>query len=316
MGTKNNPGKFDCYAAAEPDEPMFVLLGRDPVAGSLVRAWVRVRRVLGWGKPEKMTEALECADAMDEWARRDPDVAPDVDRAVHVTSLDFKPSELDTTIGKLDRVLSEFLAHRKRLASLDEPDRQTLKHHAEDMQGAGEAMLAALGHGAIKVETNHPGEFPTPRVRVEVVDLGEGQALIVSGGRLTDSALASLDAFFAHDQGAGQLAVLEVDPLSGERWVYKKVDGRIVEAHEDEFSPADVPRGWKRACAEASAYGRDLLDQPRVSIGDGYIRVHGAHGPAAILTLDAAKRYREELDGVIGILEAHLAKESEDDDRK
>lgn len=29
MGTKNNPGAFDCYANAEPDEPMFVLLGRD-----------------------------------------------------------------------------------------------------------------------------------------------------------------------------------------------------------------------------------------------------------------------------------------------
>ena len=29
MGTKNNPGKFDCYEHAKPDEPMFVLLGRD-----------------------------------------------------------------------------------------------------------------------------------------------------------------------------------------------------------------------------------------------------------------------------------------------
>ena len=32
MATKNNPGKFDCYTNAEPDEPMFILLGRDPVA--------------------------------------------------------------------------------------------------------------------------------------------------------------------------------------------------------------------------------------------------------------------------------------------
>lgn len=29
MGTKNNPGEFDCYANAAPDEPMFILLGRD-----------------------------------------------------------------------------------------------------------------------------------------------------------------------------------------------------------------------------------------------------------------------------------------------
>ena len=26
MGTKNNPGKWDCYANAEPDEPMIKLV--------------------------------------------------------------------------------------------------------------------------------------------------------------------------------------------------------------------------------------------------------------------------------------------------
>jgi hypothetical protein len=45
MGTKNNPGKFDCYDDAHPDEPMFVLLGRDPAAGSLVRLWARRREL-------------------------------------------------------------------------------------------------------------------------------------------------------------------------------------------------------------------------------------------------------------------------------
>lgn len=29
MGTKNNPGKYDCYAKLEPDEPHFVLRGKD-----------------------------------------------------------------------------------------------------------------------------------------------------------------------------------------------------------------------------------------------------------------------------------------------
>lgn len=29
MGTKNQPGSFDCYANAKGDEPLFVLLGRD-----------------------------------------------------------------------------------------------------------------------------------------------------------------------------------------------------------------------------------------------------------------------------------------------
>lgn len=43
MGTKNNPGKFDCYHKAEPDEPMFVLLGRDPQAAHLVSIWSKLR---------------------------------------------------------------------------------------------------------------------------------------------------------------------------------------------------------------------------------------------------------------------------------
>ena len=68
MGTKNNPGKFDCYANAEPDEPMFVLLGRDCIGGAAVRLWAQVRRALGESS-EKVQEALVCADAMDAWAR-------------------------------------------------------------------------------------------------------------------------------------------------------------------------------------------------------------------------------------------------------
>lgn len=43
MGTKNNPGPYDCYANAEPDEPMFVLLARDETAPYFVEAWAAVR---------------------------------------------------------------------------------------------------------------------------------------------------------------------------------------------------------------------------------------------------------------------------------
>lgn len=43
MGTKNNPGPYDCYARAEPDEPLFTLLGRDPSAAHLVAAWTAIR---------------------------------------------------------------------------------------------------------------------------------------------------------------------------------------------------------------------------------------------------------------------------------
>jgi hypothetical protein len=70
MSTKNNPENWDCYAKAEPDEPMFVLLGRDPVAPVIVAFWVALRGELD-GIPEsdpKLVEAIRCAREMLAWA--------------------------------------------------------------------------------------------------------------------------------------------------------------------------------------------------------------------------------------------------------
>jgi hypothetical protein len=67
MATKNNPGPFDCYANAAPDEPMFVLLARDWTAPSVVREWVRQRVGEGVTAQSKLAEALACADAMEKW---------------------------------------------------------------------------------------------------------------------------------------------------------------------------------------------------------------------------------------------------------
>ena len=72
MGTKNNPGEFDCYNNAAPDEPMFILLARDVLAPGLVRQWAMIR----WARDEddpKATEAFECAAAMDAWRREQTD---------------------------------------------------------------------------------------------------------------------------------------------------------------------------------------------------------------------------------------------------
>ncbi len=89
MGTKASPGKFDCYANAEPDEPIFVLLGRDVIGAHLVAAWTAIRasdletaiRIMKDAikaceiarKPnlpydsEKSMEAQECSRAMGLW---------------------------------------------------------------------------------------------------------------------------------------------------------------------------------------------------------------------------------------------------------
>lgn len=69
MGTKNNPGRYDCYANAEPDEPMFILLGRDPDAPRLVREWAKARSQRG-EDASKVNEALDCARDMEEFRFR------------------------------------------------------------------------------------------------------------------------------------------------------------------------------------------------------------------------------------------------------
>lgn len=79
MGTKNKPGVFDCYDAAEDDEPMFVLLARDASAPNIVEEWARCRfRKLAHETESvgdesltrglrKIAEALYCAQAMRDW---------------------------------------------------------------------------------------------------------------------------------------------------------------------------------------------------------------------------------------------------------
>jgi hypothetical protein len=75
MGTKNNPGQFDCYANALPDEPMFVLLARDPTFHRLVSKWASYREediIVGerpWGDFSMVREARETATTGGEWRR-------------------------------------------------------------------------------------------------------------------------------------------------------------------------------------------------------------------------------------------------------
>lgn len=90
MGTKNNPGKFDCYESAEPDEPMFVLLGRDPTAALVVTVWRAIKmemreRGASHISDEKLEEARECSLALEKWAKeRDSDTTAALDAFVAV----------------------------------------------------------------------------------------------------------------------------------------------------------------------------------------------------------------------------------------
>lgn len=75
MGSKDNPGKFDCYHNALPDEPMFVLLARDPDFNKLVSLWAenRIRDILCGERPdsdmELVNEAYHCAVTGAQWRK-------------------------------------------------------------------------------------------------------------------------------------------------------------------------------------------------------------------------------------------------------
>lgn len=83
MGTKNNPGDFDCYAAAEPDEPMFVLLARDDLASVVVTGWAMGYKAkhmdadgnLSEKHAAKYDEARTCAANMETWRRENRDAS-------------------------------------------------------------------------------------------------------------------------------------------------------------------------------------------------------------------------------------------------
>lgn len=100
MGTKNQPGAFDCYRNAYLDEPMFILLARDASAADGVRDWARRRReaIEAGVKPESdmamVTEAFACADAMEAWRAANWPAAKE---------------RVETAADRHDRVVSEIL---------------------------------------------------------------------------------------------------------------------------------------------------------------------------------------------------------------
>jgi len=80
MGTKLQELRNGCFARAMDDEPMFVLLARDPGAPALVRAWCdqREQEISEGKRPAsdlaQVQEARGCAERMERW-RTDNDGA-------------------------------------------------------------------------------------------------------------------------------------------------------------------------------------------------------------------------------------------------
>lgn len=58
-----------CLNKALPDEPLFILRGKDKAAPATIRAWVNERIALGMNKisDEQIISALKIAAAMEQW---------------------------------------------------------------------------------------------------------------------------------------------------------------------------------------------------------------------------------------------------------
>lgn len=66
-----------CLGKSKDDEPVFILCGRDPLAGMTVRVWAEAYRERHRGdmfmtdaQKSKYQEALDHAKRLDEWASR------------------------------------------------------------------------------------------------------------------------------------------------------------------------------------------------------------------------------------------------------
>lgn len=69
MSTRNQPGQFDVFNKLAPEEPYFVLRANDRFAPALVALWANLAQTHGCGEA-KITEAFECARAMQKWPER------------------------------------------------------------------------------------------------------------------------------------------------------------------------------------------------------------------------------------------------------
>jgi len=99
MGTKANPETYDCYANAEPDEPIFTLRAKDAMAPHIVRSWAGARQsqIDAGIKPTsdmaQVVEARACAAAMEEWLqkRRRSEIETHEREAVRAATTDPRP---------------------------------------------------------------------------------------------------------------------------------------------------------------------------------------------------------------------------------
>lgn len=96
MSTKSIPGAFRCYEAALPDEPMFVILGRDPAGPATIDFWANQRIKMGKVSTDDDRDRIRAAvdEAKDFQQWRDEQIA-------------FAQENDQPPIWKLPRIMDE-----------------------------------------------------------------------------------------------------------------------------------------------------------------------------------------------------------------
>ena len=81
MPSKQNPGVYDCYKAALPDEPVFTILGRDLAGPATLEFWASQRIKLGKtvedDDKDRIRVAFDDAKEMQEWRDKMLDASVD-----------------------------------------------------------------------------------------------------------------------------------------------------------------------------------------------------------------------------------------------
>jgi hypothetical protein len=111
----------------------------------------------------------------------------------------------NSTIGQLDHVLSLLVLHAKK-GDLDEANRQTLKHHAEDMIAAGQCILGKLG--AAQEGLPQPAAKREPKIGDRV------RAFTRHASEWANDRTGRLDEI--EDDGSDQQYLVAIDDADGE----------------------------------------------------------------------------------------------------
>ncbi len=114
----------------------------------------------------------------------------------------------DNMIGRLDRLLSELIDFAKNEV-YDKPDEQTLKHHAEDMIGAGNKILELMGFCTKKKQDHRIENYEVCLEIVQDYDNGKISA---------HKALGSLKIMMGLSDGPIVDDMPPVDPMEDPIW--------------------------------------------------------------------------------------------------